>query len=324
MTPNARANEMTSMSGSGSHRKSGPRSAATAGSPIQPMASEQRVTPSCDAEMYWSSRSTRLADSRARALPCCTSSSSCVFLMRTKAYSAATKNPFARTSSRARPNATSALVSMDMRFSHLRYAHTVRVLVRLFASYREAAGRGHFDLELPAGSTVRDAIARILNEHPLIAEGRQVVIARNREYVGVDEPLADGDELALIPPVSGGDARTLAAIAVSESPLSVDDALAVVRDDAFGGVVVFIGTVRSRSHGKRILHLEYEAYAEMAEAKMRDISERLSREHGPLRIAMHHRVGDLRVGDIAVVVAVAAPHRDAAFAAARLAIDELK
>ncbi|MEK6227410.1 MAG: MoaD family protein [Chloroflexota bacterium] len=200
----------------------------------------------------------------------------------------------------------------------------MRVLVRLFASYREAAGRGHFDMELPPGATVRDAIARITKEHPLIAEGRQVVIARNREYVGVDEPLADGDELALIPPVSGGDARTLAPIAVSDAPLSVDDALALVRDDEFGGVVVFLGTVRSRSRGKRILHLEYEAYAEMAEAKMREISERLVREHGPLRIAMHHRVGDLRIGDIAVVVAAAAPHRDAAFAAARSAIDELK
>jgi MoaE-MoaD fusion protein len=220
---------------------------------------------------------------------------------------------------------------MPVRFSHLdspgtarRNLHRVRVLVRLFASYREAAGRGHFDLELPPGTTVRDAIARIVREHPLVAEGRRVVIARNREYVGLDAPLADGDELALIPPVSGGDARTLAAVAVSEAPLSVDEALAIVRDEAFGGVVVFLGTVRSRSRGKRILHLEYEAYIEMAEAKMREIAERLGREHGPLRIAMHHRVGDLRVGEVAVIVAAAAPHRDAAFAAARGAIDELK
>ena len=197
------------------------------------------------------------------------------------------------------------------------------VHVRLFASYREAAGRGHFDLELPAGSTVRDAIARIVTEHPLIAEGRQVVIARNREYADVNTPLADGDEVALIPPVSGGE-RALAPITVREAPLSIDEALALVRDDAFGGVVVFLGTVRSQSRGKRILHLEYEAYAEMAEAKMREIADRLVREHGPLRIAMHHRIGDLAIGDIAVVVAAAAPHRDAAFAAARSAIDELK
>src|SRR5438132_2457549 len=159
-------------------------------------------------------------------------------------------------------------------------------------------------------------LAEILREHPLVAEGRPVVIARHRVYAEVDTPLADGDEVALIPPVSGGDARTLEAIAVSEAPLSVDDALALVRDDAFGGVVVFLGTVRSRSRGKRILHLEYEAYAEMAEAKMREIAERLAREHSPLRIAMHHRVGDLRIGDISVVVAAAAPHRYAAFVSA--------
>src|SRR5438067_1329552 len=163
MTPNARAKDSTSRNGCGNQVKSGPSSRATAGSPIQPMAREHSVTPSCDAEMY---------------------SSSCVFLMRTNAYSAATKNPFARTRAKVSPNATSALVSMSVRFSHLRYAHTVRVLVRLFASYREAAGRGHFDLELPPGATVRDAIGRITKEHPLIAEGRQVVIARNREYVG--------------------------------------------------------------------------------------------------------------------------------------------
>ena len=200
----------------------------------------------------------------------------------------------------------------------------MRVLVRLFASYREAAGRGHFELELPPGATVRDAIGRILREHPLVAEGRQVVIARNREYVTPEATLADGDELALIPPVSGGDARTLAPIAVSAAPLSIDDALALVRDDGFGGVVVFLGTVRNRSRGKRIVRLEYEAYAEMAEAKMREIADRLQREHGPLRVAMHHRIGDLAVGEIAVIVAAAAPHRDAAFAAARSAIDELK
>src|ERR1700716_3535230 len=231
MTPNASAKEMTSRSGAGSHVNAGASSAATAGSPIHPIASEQRVTPSGDAEMYWSSLSTTLAANRARALPCRASSSSWVFLMRTNAYSAATKNPFARTRSRVRPNATSAPVSMSVRFSHLRYARTVRVLVRLFASYREAAGRGHFDLELSPGATVRDAIARIVEQPPLSAGAREVVTARTRECVGVEEPLADGDELALIPPVSGGDARTLSPIAVSDAPLSVDDGLALVPDE---------------------------------------------------------------------------------------------
>jgi molybdopterin converting factor subunit 1 len=199
----------------------------------------------------------------------------------------------------------------------------VRVLMRLFASYREAAGVGRFELELPPGAKVKDAIAAVVKEHPLIAEGRQVVIAKNQEYVTPDEPLADGDEVALIPPVSGG-ALTVAPIAVSASALSVDDAIAAVRDSGFGGIVVFLGTVRDRSRGKAVTHLEYEAYVEMAEAKMREIARRLESLHGPLRLVMHHRVGDLAIGDIAVIVAAGAPHRDAAFTAARAAIDELK
>ena len=200
----------------------------------------------------------------------------------------------------------------------------MRVHVRLFASYREAAGVGHIDVELPPGATVRDAIAHVLRDHPLVAEGRQVVIARNRDYAGVDDRLADGDELALIPPVSGGATESLEAIAITDAALSIDEALALVRDPGYGGVVVFLGTVRNASRGKRVTHLEYEAYPEMAEAKMREIAHRLARAHGPLHIAIHHRIGDLAIGEIAVVIAVAAPHRDAAFAAARAAIEELK
>src|ERR1700704_1708709 len=199
----------------------------------------------------------------------------------------------------------------------------MRVLVRPFASYREGAGVGRIELELPPGATVKDAIFKIVRDHPLIAEGRQVVIAKNHDYVTPDEPLADGDEVALIPPVSGG-AMAVAPIVVSASPLWVDDALAAVRESSFGGIVVFLGTVRDRSRDKRVTHLEYEAYIEMAEAKMREIALRLEAKHAPLRLVMHHRVGDLAIGDIAVIVAAGAPHRDAAFTAARAAIDELK
>ena len=201
----------------------------------------------------------------------------------------------------------------------------MNVLVRLFASYREAAGVGHLLLELPDGSTVRDAIVEITRTHPLVAEGHQLVIAKNREYVGPDAPLAEGDEVALIPPVSGGAVGAPAErVRISPRPLSVDDALAAVRGADAGGVVLFVGTVRDRSRGTRIRHLEYEAYAEMAEAKMRQIAQRLEAEYPALRIALYHRVGDLAVGEVAVVVAAAAPHRDAAFSAARAAIDELK
>jgi len=193
----------------------------------------------------------------------------------------------------------------------------------LFASYREAAGVGHIELDLPLGAKVRDAIAEIAKRHPLITEGRKVVIARNRDYVTPDEPLADGDEVALIPPVSGGDAG-IPAVLISSHVLSVDDALAAARDDGWGGVVVFLGTVRDTSRGKRVTRLEYEAYPEMAEAKMREIAGRLEAKYAPCRLVLHHRIGDLAIGDVAVVIVAGAPHRDAAFTAAREAIDELK
>ena len=199
----------------------------------------------------------------------------------------------------------------------------MRVLVRLFASYREAAGIGRIELDLPPGAKVRDAIARIAERHPLITEGRKVVIARNRDYVTPDEPLADGDEVALIPPVSGGDA-TIPPVLVSDRTLSVDDAIAAGRDHGWGGVVVFLGTVRDNSRGKRVTHLEYEAYPEMAEEKMREIAKNLEAKYAPCRLVLHHRVGDLAIGDIAVVIVAGAPHRDAAFKAAREAIDALK
>jgi len=142
--------------------------------------------------------------------------------------------------------------------------------------------------------------------------------------VTLDEPLADGSELAFIPPVSGGAITNAERILVRASPLSLDAAMDAVRGPDAGGIVVFVGTVRDANRGKRVRHLEYEAYVEMAEAKMREIATSLERAHAPLRVALHHRVGDLAVGDVAVIVAVAAPHRDAAFVAARAAIDELK
>lgn len=200
----------------------------------------------------------------------------------------------------------------------------MNVRVRLFASYREAAGVGHLQLDLPAGATVRDAIAEITRRHPLVAGIRQLVIAKNRDYVGLDEAVGEGDELALIPPVSGGAVTAGDRILVSSAALSVDAAIDAVRGPDAGGIVVFLGTVRDQSRGQRVRHLEYEAYAEMAESKMRDIAAALESAHAPLRIAMHHRVGDLAIGDIAVVIAAAAPHRDAAFTAARAAIDTLK
>ena len=197
----------------------------------------------------------------------------------------------------------------------------VRVVVRLFASFREAVGASRVELELPTGATAADAARTVLRDHPLAAE--RALLARNREYVDPAATLAEGDELALIPPVSGGMAGARGRVAVSDAPLSIDEAVGHVRDEEVGGVVIFVGTVRRSSRGARVTRLDYEAYAEMAERVMTELADRLAREHGA-RLAIHHRTGTLAVGDLAVVVVAGAPHRAEAFAAARAAIDELK
>jgi len=200
----------------------------------------------------------------------------------------------------------------------------MNVHVRLFASYREAVGAGHVLLELPPGATVRDAIAAIRHQHPQLSDSRELVVAKNRDYVGLDEAIGDGDELALIPPVSGGAEAARDRILVSSVPLSIDAAIEAVRGPDSGGIVIFLGTVRNASRGAAVRHLEYEAYPEMAEAKMREVAAALESVHAPLRLAIHHRIGDLAIGEVAVIIVAAAPHRDAAFSAARAAIDELK
>src|SRR5437762_5041566 len=144
----------------------------------------------------------------------------------------------------------------------------MNVRVRLFASAREAAGVGHLVLDLPDGATVGDAIAAVTKAHPLVGEIRQMIVARDRDYVTADTRLEDGNEVALIPPVSGGAVTNAERIRVTERALSVDAALDAVRGPDAGGIVVFLGTVRDSSRGKRVRHLEYEAYPEMAEAKM--------------------------------------------------------
>jgi molybdopterin synthase catalytic subunit len=203
------------------------------------------------------------------------------------------------------------------------------VLVAPFTSLVEAARTRvgwplcHLVLDRFDNRARLDALAAIAGRYPRLAPGGRILTARNREYVDSGALLADGDELALIPPVSGGSEVPGQRILVTAERLSVDDGIAAVRDDAHGGIVVFIGTVRERSRGQRVERLDYEAYPEMAEATMREIATRLE-SGGDVRVAMHHRVGELAVGDIAVVVVAGSAHRDAAFIAARAAIDELK
>jgi molybdopterin synthase catalytic subunit len=190
----------------------------------------------------------------------------------------------------------------------------VNVRVRLFAGLREQAGVGAVDLELAEGAAVGDVWPRLgLGDEP-----PGLLYARNRAYVDRSESLSAGDEVAVIPPVSGG------AFRLSESPLSVEDAVAEVRTDDAGAIATFVGTTRKRSRDREVLHLEYEAYEGMAENVMAALAEELTRRHDLCAVAIHHRVGRVDIGETSVVIAVSAPHRAAALAACREAIDELK
>jgi MoaE-MoaD fusion protein len=187
------------------------------------------------------------------------------------------------------------------------------VHVRLFAALRERAGRDAIDLELPDGALVSDALAAVDD----LARDLPLVLAVNREYAAPGDRLAPGDELALIPPVSGG-AATAPHVAVRAEPLSLDALAAAVRDPRAGAVVTFSGVTRE------VDHLDYEAYAEMAAEQIEAIVAAAIERHGLCAAAAEHRVGRVARSEASVIVAASAPHRGAAFAGAREIIDEIK
>jgi molybdopterin converting factor subunit 1 len=190
----------------------------------------------------------------------------------------------------------------------------MQVRVRLFAALRERAGTGELELELPDGARVADVIERLHH----VVEGVPVVMAVNHEYAADDATLSAGDELALIPPVSGGESATAPHVRVTHEPLALDPLLERVRDPRAGAVVSFLGVTRE------VDHLDYEAYTEMAEREMAAIVRRALERHGLCAAAAEHRVGTVPLSEPSVVVAASAPHRDAAFAGAREIIDEIK
>ena len=190
----------------------------------------------------------------------------------------------------------------------------MRVVVKLFAGLRERAGTGERPLELPDGALASDVWPELgLGEEP---DG--LLYAVNREYAESGQPLAEGDEVALIPPVSGG------AFVVTGNPLSLEAAVEEVTNDRVGAVATFTGTVRSESRGRTVHHLEYEAYTEMAESVMAGLATVLKARYQLQDVAIHHRVGRVEIGEASVVIAVSAPHRADALAACKDAIDALK
>jgi molybdopterin synthase catalytic subunit/molybdopterin converting factor small subunit len=186
--------------------------------------------------------------------------------------------------------------------------------VKLFAALREQAGARERELELADGARVGDVWPALgLGDEPT-----GLVYAVNRAYVEREAVLAEGDEVAVIPPVSGG------AFRLSDEPLSLERVADEVASDDAGAIATFVGTTRARSRGRDVIRLEYEAYEGMAEAEMERIANALRERHDVIDVAIHHRVGPVEIGERSVVIAVSAPHRAAAFDACREAIDTLK
>jgi MoaE-MoaD fusion protein len=188
----------------------------------------------------------------------------------------------------------------------------VQVRVRLFAGLRERAGWSERDL---------DDVARVADIWRLLELGDEppgLLYAVNREYAAPERELADGDEVALIPPVSGGACR------LSVEPLDPAAVIAEVADERAGGIAVFVGTTRVHSRGRTVLHLDYEAYEGMAEQVMEELAADLERTYDLCAVAIAHRVGHVGIGEPSVVIAVSALHRGDALAACKDCIDRLK
>lgn len=192
----------------------------------------------------------------------------------------------------------------------------MKVKVRLFALYREAVGGGELEMEVE-GATVGHLLQALRQRFPRL-NPHSPVVAVNGEYAGPEATIKEGDEVALLPPFSGGEVR------VTPEPLDAPAIAGALVRDVHGALVTFQGVVRGRDGPRRVLHLEYEAYPEMAERKLKEIVAEVRARWPVADVALHHRVGRVGVGEASLVVAVAAPHRREAFAACRYAVDRIK
>lgn len=199
----------------------------------------------------------------------------------------------------------------------------MRIRVRLFAAVREIVGERELEVEVEVGTTAAGVVEHLAAAHPRIADlEKRLMLAVNREYVDGGRVLAEGDEVALIPPVSGGEGGDY--YAIGEEAVSLDAVAGRVRQDSSGAVAGFLGVVRDHARGRTVRYLEYDAYPEMALAKMREIGEEIRRRWPVDRVAIVHRIGRLEIGEASVAIAVASPHRAEALEACAHVIERLK
>ncbi len=201
----------------------------------------------------------------------------------------------------------------------------IAVRARLFARLREQAGTDAVSVEVRPGSTVADVYDALRKSHPALEANRESVRAAvNQEFAEWGAIVSDGDEVAFIPPVSGGAHAVGVLFELTTEPLDARRMEAAVAHKGAGAICTFTGIVRDSSRGRSVTHLEYEAYAEMANAEMRKIAGEIEERWPEARVAMAHRTGRLEIGEASVVVSVSCPHRAEAIDACRWGIDRLK
>jgi molybdopterin converting factor subunit 1 len=204
-------------------------------------------------------------------------------------------------------------------------AVAIAVRARLFARLREQAGTESESVEVERGSTVADVYDSLRRSHPALDPNRESVRAAvNQEFADWDEIVANGDEIAFIPPVSGGAHAVGVLFELTADPLDARRIEAAVAHKGAGAICTFTGIVRDTSRGRSVTHLDYEAYPEMATAEMRKIAGEIAERWPEARVAMSHRIGRLEIGEASVVVSVSCPHRAEAIDACRWGIDRLK
>ncbi|MDY7225354.1 molybdopterin converting factor subunit 1 [Hyalangium rubrum] len=195
------------------------------------------------------------------------------------------------------------------------------VTILYFAAARERVGTQRESLEVPGGVRVREVLRLLAEKHPSLGPLLpHLRVAVNHEFMDAEAEVPAGAELALIPPVAGGSGL----FSVVDRPLRLEDVVAAVSGEAYGGLVTFSGSVRNQTKGRRVLKLEYEAYPPMAEKRLAAIGAEVAERWSGTRLAIMHRVGTLVPGELAVVIAAAAPHRKEAFLACEHAIERLK
>ena len=202
----------------------------------------------------------------------------------------------------------------------------MHIKLRFFASLRERLGRSEDSCEVPEGATVRTVWETLKHEQPTLVEvERSLAFAVAQEYVDGDHPLRDNDELAFIPPVSGGalmDSRL--SCRITQDPIRLDELTAFVADPGAGAMATFVGTTRDSNEGRRVIRLEYECYPGMAEKEMEKIGQEVLERWPVKKVAMLHRLGRVDIGEASVAIAVSSSHRHAAFEACHYAINQLK